>query len=953
MEIGSWKYWFSCGLVFCVMWTTAGRSQPESHSKKLKDGIVVQFDSTILRLQVCDDRIIRVLCYPEKIISLGPSLVVNRSWSKVKWIFEESAHTFVVSTGRMTVRVDKGTSAVSFLDEHGEIFLQENPDSPRRFDSATVSGERVVHVSERFVLSPDEGIYGLGQQQAGVMNHRNHRVTLIQNNKHIAIPFLVSTRNYGLLWDNYSHTEFKDSADGMSLWSEVAGVIDYYVIYGSSIDDVVSGYREATGQVPMFPKWAFGYWQSKERYKTRQELLAVAREYRERKIPIDNVVQDWQYWGRLGWNAMAFDDSTYPQPREMIDSLHKTYKMHLMISVWPQVGPGTPLYKELEPKGFLYPTPIWNGGKTYDAYSSEARDLYWKYLNNGLFSLGVDAWWMDATEPEWKYCEDILDAKTGIVKNGKNALGSSSEYLNTYPLITTGGVYEHQRATTNDKRVFILTRSAFAGQQRNATAVWSGDIVADWKVFRNQISGGINCSMSSIPYWNSDIGAFFPGSANGGYPAGVQDEAYRELYVRWFQFGAFCPIFRSHGTGTPKEIWQFGEPDTWAYDALVKFDNLRYRLLPYIYSVAWMVTNDGYTMMRGLPMDFVTDKNVLDIDNQYMFGPALMVMPVTQPQFHAHDTTEIIPKENLLPAEGEGNGLTARYYKDRKLEKEYAKFQTGELNFHSDDGTMPEGTDVNNFSARWNGFVLSKAAGNYKFWLLTDDITEVWFDGKLVIEQKAGESKDLFSFSVELDANKKYPIRIEYVNLNWGIQKRLYWWTPGMTTTEEILARNKTVNMYLPQTAGWYDFWTGEMLKGGENVALETPIDIMPIQVKAGSIVPLGPFKQYAVEKAEDPIELRIYRGADGAFNLYEDENDNYNYEHGGYSLIPIRWDEKPQVLTIGQRKGKFPGMMKIRRFQIVLVDRIHGTGVDPPLSPQKVVTYDGEEVRVSFSSIR
>jgi alpha-D-xyloside xylohydrolase len=775
----------------------------------VRDGIVVQLANGELKLQVCDERILRVVFSPTDTTSPHPSLVVNKQWQPPHWKIKKARSGVGVATSKVQATLDLQTGAVTFSDAKGNVILQEKPQNPHEMIPAVVADEETYHATQRFVLSADEALYGLGQQQDGVMNHRNHHLTLIQNNKHIAIPFVVSTRNYGLLWDNYSHIEFDDGPDGMSFWSEVADAIDYYFIRGSSLDDVIAGYREATGRVPLFPRWAFGYWQSKERYRSRDELLSVVREYRDRKIPIDAVVQDWQYWGNLGWNAMKFDEAVFPNPKEMIDTLHRQYHVQLMVSVWPQVGPGTAAYDELKSKGLLYPTEIWNGGKTYDAYSREAREIYWKHLYSGLFALGVDAWWMDATEPEWKWCEKLLDAKEGIVKNGQTALGSATRYLNTYPLVTTGGVYEHQRQAGPGRRVFILTRSAFAGQQRNATAVWSGDVAADWKVFRNQISGGLNASLSSIPYWTTDIGAFFPGTAGGEYPDGVKDPAYRELYVRWFQFGAFSPIFRSHGTGTPREVWRFGEPGTWAYDALVKFDNLRYRLLPYIYSVAWKVTHEHYTMMRGLPMDFPADPKVLALNNEYLFGPAVLVVPVTTEMYHRKSQPDV-----------------------------------------------------------------------------------------------------------------------------------------EVTTTA-------TAEVYLPKPAAWYDFWTGEQVSGGLTINKPTPIDVMPLHVRAGSILPLGPLVQYHNEKPPDPIELRIYRGAGGEFTLYEDEGNNYSYEKGIYATISFRWKEQSQTLEIGKRKGSFPGMLKERSFHLVWVGKDRGVGVEPTPSPDRVVRYTGKPIHITLPGTR
>jgi alpha-D-xyloside xylohydrolase len=770
--------------------------------QKLANGIIVSLETGKIRLLACDERTIRVTFTAGDTFSQRPSLAVNKTWAPCPWRLEESASAAVLLTAKVAAEVNLANGAVSFRNARGETVLRQPAPSSNDITAARIPGETAYHILQKFLLSPEESIYGLGQHQDGRLDRRNGNTVLIQCNRDVAVPFLVSTKNYGLLWDNTSHSEFHDGPDSTWLWSEVADEVDYYFILGASLSDVIAGYREATGRAPLFPRWAFGYWQSKERYHTQEELLSVAAEYRTRKIPIDALVQDWQYWGKLGWNAMRFDPAVFPDPKAMIDALHTKHNLKLMISVWPQVAAGTAVYEELAAKNHLFATDIWNGGRTYDAYSPEARDIYWKHLNSGLFSQGVDGWWLDATEPEWHWTDSLMDAKTGIVRNGQTALGSSSRYLNSYPLMTTQGVYENQRRTRPDKRVVILTRSAFAGQQRAAAAVWSGDILANWEVLRRQIPAALNFCLSGLPYWTMDIGGFFT-NAEYGYPRGVKDPAYRELYVRWFQFGAFCPIFRSHGTDTPREVWRFGEPGSWAYDALVRFDHLRYRLLPYIYSVAWKVTSENDTMMRALAMDFPDDLKARKPDDEYMFGPALLAAPVTQEMYHLRGRPE-------------------------------------------------------------------------------DEVKE---EGRREV--------------------------------------------------------------YLPNGVDWFDFWTGERSVGGRRISAPAPIDIMPVFVRAGSILPLGPFLQYSTEKPADPIELRVYRGADGSFVLYEDENDNTNYERGQYALIPLEWNEGTQTLTVGPRRGGFPGMLKERTFHVIWVEAGRGVGLEPVLKPDRIVKYAGKRLAV------
>jgi alpha-D-xyloside xylohydrolase len=786
-----------------------------------------------ISIQVYSENIIHVLYSPIDTFPLIESLIITQKKKGLKFELDTTHQNVSIQTEKILAKIDTVTGAIQFADKDGKILLSENPKNPRTMIRKKVMGEKTWNALQRFVLSEDEALFGLGQYPDGYMNYRGKDVIMVQTNPAAVNPFLVSTRGYGILWDNYSKTIFHDGKDGMSFWSEVADVIDYYFISGENIDEIVSGYRELTGKAPMFGKWAYGYWQSKERYIDSKELIGVAKEYRRRKIPIDNIVQDWRYWGENDeWGSMKFNSAVYPEPEETIRMLHLEYHLHFMISIWPAVGVNTDIYRELKEKNLLFSPEHWTTAFIYDAYSKEAREIYWRHIKEGLISKGVDALWMDATEVELRDQPTPEISEQSIKELGKNALGTMARYLNPYSLMSTKGVYEGFRKDFPEKRVFILTRSVFSGQQRYASATWSGDIPANWNVFRNQISAGVNFCMAGVPYWSHDIGAFFCGIRGGMYPDGCSDAAYRELYVRWFQFGAFTPIFRSHGTETPREVWQFGEKGDWAYDALLKFDNLRYRLLPYIYSLAWKVTDKNYTMMRGLSMDFAQDKNTHNIDNQYMFGPFILVIPVTEEQY----------------------------------------FKVNE---------QTENKQVN----------VEKAEINPVKKIILDNITNIY--------------------------------------------------------EKEI----KAVSIYLPECNGWYDFWTGEYFKGSQSIRKETPIDIMPLYVKAGSIIPFGPFKQYADEIPEDPIELRIYPGEDAEFELYEDENDNYNYEKGIFAIIPINWNEKKRTLIIGERQGEFPGMLKVRTFNIVIVSLNHGIGSNICQKPDRTILYDGKEQIIEFNN--
>lgn len=921
-------------------------SRSERQVEILHNGMILDLNSAKLKIQFYADQIVRITYASSEKKLTKESLVVIENPHEVKWNLIEDEETIFIRTNHLTVEINVKTGILKFQDQQDKILLQEHPVNPRTIISAEVIGEKTFSATQRFVLTPDEGIFGLGQHQDGHMNYRGKEVILVQTNTVAVNPFLISTNGYGILWDNYSKTIFKDAEDGMCFWSEVADQIDYYFIAGETMDEIIAGYRFLTGQAPLFGKWAYGYWQSKERYKDTKELVGTVEEFRKRQFPIDNIVQDWRYWGENEyWSSMKFDETIFPEPEKMIDRLHNELHVHLMNSIWPAVGVKTDIYKELKEKGLVYPPVHWTGGYVYDAYSREAREIYWRYIKEGLITKGVDALWMDATEPELGDQHSHELGEKFMKQFGMTALGTFGRYLNPYSLLTTEGVYQGFRRDFPDKRVFILTRSAFAGQQRNASVTWSGDISANWEVFRKQISAGINFCMAGIPYWTHDIGAFFPGQRGGLYPAGCNDPAYQELYVRWFQFGAFTPIFRSHGTGTPREPWQFGEPGHWAYDALLKFDQLRYRLLPYIYSIAWKVTHENYTMMRGLPMDFPSDKKTYGIDNQYLFGEALLVTPVTKEMYY-HPTFpgDSIPSKNLSSPSGQRGGLQGEYFDGADFNKLVNSRQDSVIDF-SWGIVPPERCPLQDYSIRWTGELLADEAGQHEIGVFTDDGARLWLDDELIIDGWQQQAMTYYSKIIKLAAHAKYKIKLEYFQAGGDAIVKLVWRKPSQQTQEKDEHASKSVNVYLPQCQGWYNFWTGEFFAGGQTVEKETPIDIMPLYVKAGSIIPMGPLKQYSTEQPENPIELRIYPGADAKFVLYEDENDNDNYEQGIYATISLQWDEKAQLLTIGKRQGEFPGMLKEREFHIVWVKQGHGVGVEIASEIDEVIKYIGNPV--------
>src|SRR5579862_135322 len=941
------KYLFTSGVMvlpgtFClsvllVSCCTHPATPPGAPVQRIQNGVQLNADALHVRVQFYADDTVRVLKWRTGGTPAKASLVViQTNVPDLNIRVQEDTGTVTLASENVTVNLSKSDGAIQFLTANNRNLLKEQGApviTPVRIKYETSA----FSVEQDFTLTPEEGLYGLGQHQNGYMDYRGRTVKLVQANTDAVTPFLISTAGYGILWDNYSKTIFADNPQKMSLWSEVADNVDYYFIAGTNMDAVIAGYRDLTGQAPMYGKWAYGYWQSKEHYASQDELLAIAQEYRQRQIPIDGLVQDWNYWGgNTNWGGMFFDEKAYPHPKEMMDILHQE-GFHLIISIWAGLGPATPIYQDMEQRGYLYPPTGWAGFKYFDAYNPAANDLYWQYVSRGLFSQGIDGWWMDSTEP------DIVNALTKdseeyeMKRVGTNYLGSFARYLNPYSLLDTESVYQHQRQETDRKRVYILTRSTFAGQQRVAATTWSGDIGADWAVYKRQIPAGINHSMAGIPYWTFDIGAFVLDSAGGVFDRGGNDPAYQELYTRMFQFGAFCPIFRSHGSETPREIWRFGD----FTNALVEADSLRYRLMPYIYSLAWQVTGHGYSIMRGLPMDFTADTNTFPIDDQFMFGPAIMVCPVTEYMLHRPpEASVLIPAEFFRTKDGRP-GLDVKYYSDDHFGTICHEQVETNVNLFWYTG-WPDYITNPKFSMRWEGKLVPAETGTYRFHFRSFGPKRVFLDGHLL--DNSYSAMEAETVPIELQAGKEYDFACETANSVLGAFKaQLFWKTPAIFAKEQIVEpRPQTRPVYLPAGTPWTDFWTGETIAGGQTIAADAPIDKIPLLVRAGSIIPMGPFIQYAAEKPAEPVELRIYPGADGDFTLYEDENDNYDYEKGVYATIAFHWDDAKRQLTIDDRKGSFPGMLPERTFDIVIVGKDHGMGVGITGNPDKVITYRG-----------
>lgn len=879
-----------------------------------------------------------------------PSLAVVAQPAAVAFTVEESAEALTVTTARLRVVADKKTGALAFFGADGRLLTRERADQPYVIKPVTISGAPSYEVSQTFTLVPDESLYGLGQYNEPYMDYRGKEVLLVQTNIGTVVPFLVSTRRYGILWDIYSKMTFKDDATGATLWAESApGGVDYYFVAGGTMDGVIAGYRTLTGAAPLFPKQAFGLFMSKERYKTQDRLVEVVRNFRAAGFPLDYIVQDWQYWGgdKDGtWSGMIWNPERFPNPAALTKTLHDELHVKLMNSIWPSVGNDTALAHELDAKGLRFAPLHWisKQARVYDAFSPEGRAIYFKHIKSGLLDVGVDALWMDGTEVEvGGACHDPIEVERDIKNLGRNALGDFTRYLNPYSLVTTQGTYEGQRATS-DKRVFTLTRSAWAGQQRYAALPWSGDTTASWETYRAQISGGVNIEMAGLPYWTQDTGGFFV-----NFPGGEKNPEYQELYARWNQFGIFNPIYRIHGTSIEREPYLFKTLAPEIYDSLLGAAQLRYRLLPYIYSLAWRSTADAYTMMRGLPMDFPDDPKVRQTDDAFLFGPAFLVHPVTRAMYHpGNPPPPTVPTEALRTPDGQP-GLAVQYFAGVDFEKPAGKTVDAKLE-HNWPGpplaNPPPGlAGFDNFSARWEGTLTAPENGEYELGLEYDDGVRLFVDGKLLIDDWSFGAKRYRSAKLAFAKGRPAALKVEFHQGGQTRYVRFAWRTPS--EARALVERPKTLDnsmtTYLPAGADWYDFQTGERLAGGRTVTKHCPLDTFPVYVRAGSIVPMGPADlQYATERPDEPYEIRIYPGADATFTLYEDDNETYGYERGERATYELKWDDAACTLRIGARQGSFPGMVATRELKLILVSAGAAT--------ERTVRYTGEACEVRLA---
>lgn len=901
-----------------------------------------------LQVEVISDHIFHVVARPSgSLVSKTQNLIIPEASFSDAWTVTEAGSDLIVQAAGARALISRLSGAVRFEDAEGRPLLSERARNPGTFTPDAYSGDSFYRIRQTFNVSPEEGLYGLGQHQNGVMDYNTGRqVTLLQYNTMIGIPFLYSTRNYGLLWHNYSITRAGDtrellplsafrlhSPEGHEGWltvkyydksapekvifsrpeseisylyltdqdrlpkevdlassravyegkvespydglhrlhfnysgylkvwvdgvlkedrwreswnagsfevdlemkkgqkydlrmewlpdgsqaylglkwqspipddlkntfsfdSEAGDGIDYYFIAGADGDEVIKGYRALTGKAPVLPRWSFGYWQSRERYKTQKELEDVAGEFRKRRIPIDNMVQDWSYWAEHDWGSHDFDKSRFPDPEGMVNRLHQD-NFRLMISVWPKINEESSVYQRFKENGWLYMRNIYDARKDwigkgytstfYDPFNAGARKGFWEQMDKKLYKLGIDAWWMDASEPDIHSNTNLEERKAVM----QPAIGSSVRYYNAFPLENARGIYEGQRATDPDNRVFILTRSFFAGQQRYSAVAWSGDISSRWHDMKDQISAGVNFSMSGTPYWTMDAGGFLV-EKRFHRPDPANREEWREMNARWYQYGAFLPLFRAHGQFPFREPFNIAPEGHPAYSSMLYYIRLRYKLLPYIYSLAGMVHHEDGTMLRALAMDFPRDQKVFAINDQFLFGSSLLVNPVTE------------------------KGAT-----DRRV--------------------------------------------------------------------------------------------------------------------------------YLPAGTTWYDFYTGRAEAGGREITAAAPYERIPLYVKAGSILPLGPELQYTGEKKPETITLWVFAGADGSFRLYEDEGTNNNYEKGQFATLDMAYNDQTKELTIGRQEGSFAGMLKSRSFEVVLVSPENAWGYDSVKTRFKTIKYKGSEMKIKL----
>ena len=901
--------------------------------------------------------LVRVTAHLGETYTTQPSLVVVALPKPVAFEVRDSGDTLVVAGPGVRVTVDKRRGSLAFFGADGALLTRERETAPTELQRVEISGSPSYAVTQTYTLTPDESLYGLGQYNEPYMDYRGRDVLMVQTNIGIVVPFMVSTRRWGLLWDVYSKMSFSDRPEGAAFRAESAPAgADYYLVAGADMDGVIAGYRRLTGAAPMFPKAAFGLFMSKERYTTQQQLLDVVRRFRADRFPLDVIVQDWQYWGgeKNGvwdgqWSGMVWDSERFPDPAAMTRELHDKLNAKLMVSIWPSVGNDTALARELDAKGLRFAPLHWisKRARIYDAFSAEGRRIYFKHVKKGLLDVGVDALWMDGTEVEvGGAAHDPGEVEADIKRLGRNAMGDFTRYLNPYSLVTTRGVYEGQRAASDlgGKRVLTLTRSSWAGQQRYAAMPWSGDTTASWATLRAQIAGGLNVGMAGLPYWTQDTGGFFV-----NFPEGERNPTWRELYARWNQFGVFNPIYRIHGTNVEREPYLFKEMDPAVYGSLRRAAELRMRLLPYLYGLAWRSTHEGYTMMRGLAMDFPDQTALRKVDDTYMFGPAFLVQPITRPMFHpVQPPPATVPATQLRTPDGR-SGLVLEYFEGMNFEKPASRTIDTVIEHHWPDpplGSIPPGlSSLDRFSARWTGEITAIENGEHEIGVEGDDGFRLWLDDRLVVDDWAVAAARFKGHRMTLQAGQTIKLRIDFYQASGGRVLRLAWRTPSQQ--RELAEQQRRIDQrqatLLPAGCDWFDFWTSQRQAGGRSVERDYELDEFPLFVRAGAIVPLGPVVEHTGQHPDAPWEIRVYPGADGRFTLYEDDGETYRYERGERATTVLRWDDARRTLHVGAREGRYPGMVTRREWRVRLMSPPH------EIEPIRTVQYEGRALALRF----
>lgn len=793
--------------------------------EKSSQGIALRNNEKLMFVKPVTRDIVRVICTTRDSAVYKKGLIRDEELQCCSYDVEETEENIVIKTETRQIVLTRRSGEITYKKTDGQIMSVQNPfkgieefdvyktvfddkkesiksadgDRVQTKEKGKVLSKKLYRARVEFEFDDNEAIFGFGSHEEGFGNLRGKHRELYQHNMKISIPCFSSTKGYGCIFNAGCYMEFHDDEDGSYVWLDGAEEIDYFTVMGDSFSQVLSGFKTVTGETPMLPEYAFGYWQSRERYRSAEELISTVEEYRKRDVPLDIIVLDWMSWPNNMWGQKTLDAKRFENPKKMMEKLH-SLGARLMVSIWPNPCIGSSDQIEFSENGCLL-----GDESTYDAFSEKGRKIYWQQVQRGFFDHGVDAWWCDSSEPfisDWKGKVKLPPAQR--IKENTELLRRYIDYdrMNEYSLYHSKGIYEGQRGCS-EARVLNLTRSAIVGQHRYGTVVWSGDVTATWETLKRQIPEGVNYTATGEAYWSVDIGGFFVKSEDrwfwrGDYQKGTEDYGYRELYVRWLQYATFLPIMRSHGTDTFREIWNFGEKGDMFYDAIEKFIKLRYSLLPYIYSLAGKVMLEGDAIMRPLAMEFPDDKNTHSMDYQYMFGPSVMVAPVCRPMYYEKNC--------------------------RKTDEDFY------------------------------------------------------------------------------------------------------------------------VKVYLPEGSGWYDFWSNDFTDGGQTISKEYTIDVMPLFVKEGSIIPMTNARSNAVETMGEPYSIYVYTGRDASFVIYEDEGNNYNYEKGFFSLTELQWSEEDRVLTISERKGNFEGYLRKREYRIILIDK---TG-----TREHTVTYNSERIAISFKGI-